>query len=179
MDATTILNDLAKRPLDALTMIEPKLDTQVLNIHIDGHPNSIAWLLWHAGRELDVQLSDLSGNEQVWTSQGFDKRFDLGLSSDDLGAAQMGYGQSPEQAEAIKVDDPSLLVEYLDATTQAQVTYLSGLSDSDLAEVIDAQWNPPVTRASRIVSISVDAAEHVAQAAFILGTKAAEAVESK
>jgi hypothetical protein len=81
----------------------------------------------------------------------------------------MGYGHTAEQARAVVVEDPEQLLEHLAAVVDAQVEYLRSLDESALDEVIDEQWDPPVTRASRLVSISVDAAEHVAQAAYIAG----------
>ncbi|GAA1112962.1 hypothetical protein HNR24_002168 [Nesterenkonia jeotgali] len=35
--------------------------------------------------------------------------------------------------------------------------------------MIDAGWNPPVTRGARLISISLDALAHIAQAAYITG----------
>ncbi|MYM19925.1 DUF664 domain-containing protein [Brevibacterium sp. 5221] len=173
MESIAILTDLARRPADSLAAIADSLDPAVLNVHVGGHPNSPAWLLWHTGREIDVQIADLAGTEQVWTAQGFDARFDLGLDDAELGAAQMGYGQSAEQAERIVVDDPRLLIDYIEAATEAQVDYVSQLTEAQVAEVIDEQWDPPVTRAGRLISVSVDAAEHIAQVAYVLGTDAA------
>ncbi|MFT0846167.1 DinB family protein [Actinomycetaceae bacterium L2_0104] len=163
MDSIEILKDLADRPRAAAQALRPKLTPELLNAHPQ-HDNSIAWLLWHAGRELDVQVADLSGEEPVWTAQGFDRRFGLGISPDN-----MGYGHTPEQARAIAIDDPDLLIEHLEAVIDAQLAYLDGLNGDSLSEIIDEQWDPPVTRGSRLISISVDALEHVGQAAYITG----------
>ena len=35
--------------------------------------------------------------------------------------------------------------------------------------MVDEQWDPPVTRGARLVSILDDAAQHIAQAAYVLG----------
>lgn len=167
MDAIEILRDLTERPREAAVRLLPSLTPKLLNAH-PYHDNSIAWLLWHAARELDAQLSDLSGQEPVWTAQGFDRRFDLGI-----GADEMGYGHSPEQARAIRVDDPDLLVAHLGAVVEVQLDYLATLDEKALSEVVDENWSPPVTRGARLVSISVDALEHVGQAAYIAGMEAA------
>ncbi|RGE18848.1 DinB family protein [Leucobacter sp. wl10] len=163
MNATEILKDLADRPRRAAEMLRGSLTPELLNAH-PHHDNSIAWLLWHAARELDEQLAALSGRETVWLSDGFDRRFAL-----DLGPHEMGYGHTARQARAVEVGDPELLLEHLSAVVGAQIAYLESLDDAALAEVVDEGWDPPVTRASRLVSISVDAAEHVAQAAYIAG----------
>lgn len=167
MNGIEILSDLARRPQQAAEALRGSLTPQLLNAH-PHHDNSVAWLLWHAARELDEQLAALSGREPVWTAQGFDRRFGL-----DLDPHEMGYGDTPEQARAIRSDDPELLLEHLGAVVDAQLDYLASLDEAALDEIVDDRWDPPVTRASRLISISVDAAEHVGQAAYVAGMGAA------
>lgn len=162
MDTQQIFTTLAGLPLTSATNL-PKLSEQQLNTHLAGHPNSIAWLLWHSGREVDVQLAHLTGDKQLWDA--FADRFDLG----ELGAS-IGYGHSQAEAERIKVTDQGLLLEYLGATLSALGNYASTLSPAQLDEVIDRAWDPAVTRGVRLISIIDDAIAHVAQAAFIAGT---------
>ncbi|MEB4616393.1 mycothiol transferase [Leucobacter sp. M11] len=163
MNATEVLIDLATRPLIAAEQLRPALTPERLNAH-PHHDNSIAWLLWHAAREIDEQLSQLSGAVPLWTAQGFDVRFDL-----EVEPHHIGYGHSSAEARAIVVTDPDLLVSYLSAVVGAQVEYLRSLSETALDDVIDAQWDPPVTRGVRLVSISADALAHVEQAAYLAG----------
>ena len=54
------------------------------------------------------------------------------------------------------------------ATAQA---YLGGLTEVELAEVIDDRWDPPVTRGVRLVSVFADAPEHVGQVGYVTGMK--------
>lgn len=164
MDAIALLRDLATRPRDAARALREDLTPQILTAHPGGHPNSVAWLLWHAAREMDAQIAALCGDEQVWTAQGFDARFDLGEVGD-----QVGYGHTEEQARAITADDPELLLEHLDAVTAALDTYLGMLTDDDLDDIIDEEWDPPVTRGARLISLIDDAAQHVGQAAYVVG----------
>lgn len=164
MNGTDMLIDFAQRPGQALGFFADRLDATVLNSHPAGQDNSPAWLLWHAARQWDMQLSDLSGREQVWSSQGFAKRSELAGASD-----RMGFGDTPEQARAIRVDDAAVLVELLAAVADATEDYVRSLSDTDLDDVVDRDWDPPVTRGQRLVSIINDASEHVAQAAYVVG----------
>lgn len=170
MNAIDILTDLAGRPLDALHLFWDRLEPTDLNRHPGGHDNSPAWLLWHAGREIDVQLAPLSGHPQAWMTGGFDKRFGLHLSPEDL-----GYGHSPEQARAIVVPETdagkSLLRDYLAAVTEQARAYVNSLSEADLDEVVDNRWDPPVTRGVRLVSLFDDALQHVGQVAYVAGMK--------
>lgn len=137
----------------------------MLNEHLGGHDNSVAWLLWHTGREMDAQLADLSGQAEVWGN--FRERVGLGAAGDAV-----GYGHTPAQARAIVVDDAAPLLDYLDAVTEALGVYLRGLTDGDLDAVIDENWDPPTTRGVRLVSMIDDAAQHVGQAAYVLGSRA-------
>lgn len=163
MRTTEVLADLARRPLDAAEALRPKLVPELLNAHAH-HDNSIAWLLWHAAREIDAQIADLSGDEPIWTAQGFDQKFHL-----DLPASRIGYGDSSEDARRLVCDDADLLLEHLRAAVEAHVAYLCGLDDAALDEVIDADWDPSVTRASRLISVSADALEHIGQSAYVTG----------
>lgn len=164
MDAITVLTDAAARPAEAARRLADALTPEVLNAHIGGHPNSPAWLLWHMGREIDVQVADLTGHEQVWTAQGFRDR----LGTQSLGDS-MGYGMSAEEARDVRSDDAEGLLAYLDAATASLTDYLGTLSDAMLDDVVDEQWDPPVTRGVRLVSVIDDAAQHVGQVAYIAG----------
>ncbi len=160
MDATEIFVDFASRPIDAVHNL-PDLTPEQLNAHPGGHDNSIAWLLWHAGREVDMQLSQLNGSEQLWTAQGFKDRF--ALSHGD----SLGYGHSSEEARSIVVNDQKLLVAYVTETLTSLIEYAKSGLDWD--DVIDRNWTPAVTRGVRMISIVDDAAQHVGQAAYIAG----------
>lgn len=161
MNTTELFLDLAHRPIDAAKNL-PELSAEQLNAHPGDHPNSIAWLLWHSGREVDVQLADLRGKEQLW--ENYRERFNLGEIGDSL-----GLGHTPEEAAQIKVADQQLLIDYLDATLTALIEYAGGLSEADFGEIIDENWDPAVTRGARLISIVDDAAQHVGQAAYAAG----------
>ena len=164
MDARDVLSEAASRPATEAKALANTLPEGALNAHAGGHTNSIAWLLWHAGRQMDVQLAQLSGEPQVWHSQGFDSRFNMGELGDTV-----GYGHTAEQARAVVVEDAALLGDYLGAATAALSEYIAGLSEADLDDVIDTSWTPHVTRGVRLVSMIDDAAQHVGQAAYAAG----------
>ena len=167
MDARDVLSEAASRPATEAKALVNTLPEGALNAHAGGHTNSIAWLLWHAGRQMDAQLAQLNGEPQVWHGQRFDSRFNLG----ELGDTE-GYGHTAEQARAVVVEDAALLVEYLGAATAALSKYIAGLSEADLDDVIDTSWTPHVTRGVRLVSMIDDAAQHVGQAAYAAGVLA-------
>ena len=173
MDARDVLREAASRPATEAKALVSTLPEGILNAHAGGHTNSIAWLLWHAGRQMDAQLAQLSSEPQVWHGQGFDSRFNLG----ELGET-IGYGHTAEQARAVVVEDAALLAEYLGAAAAALSEYIAGLSEADLDDVIDTSWTPHVTRGVRLVSMIDDAAQHVGQAAYAAGILAGEAASS-
>ena len=162
MNSQELFADFVRRAIDAAKNLPP-LTVEQLNAHPGDHPNSIAWLLWHSGREVDAQLAELTGQEQLWESHR--GGFDLG----EIGES-VGYGHTPEQAARIKVEDQQLLVDYLDAALTTLNDYAAGLTDSDFDEIVDHDWNPPVTRGVRLVSIVDDAIQHLAQAAYAAGS---------
>lgn len=164
MDALDLLRDLSSRPRHSAAALRGRLDPEVLAAHPGGHPNSVAWLLWHTGREIDVQLAALTGEDEVWVSRGVAER--LGLGED---GAAVGYGHTPEQARAIEVSDGEALLDYVDQALDALDFHLDGVTYADLDDIVDADWDPPVTRAARLVSILDDAIQHLAQAAYVLG----------
>ncbi|AHW64214.1 Putative membrane protein [Corynebacterium glyciniphilum AJ 3170] len=167
MKATDILQDLTGRVREAVGEIPRDLPTEVVNAHPAGHPNSLVWLLWHTGRELDVQLSGLTADEEVWTSEGYDS------SSGVQGAGEsMGFGQTPAQAQDVTAAEAGPVTDYVTAVCDAVDAYLSTLDDADLDAVIDDAWDPPVTRGVRLISILHDAVIHLGQAAYVLGTDA-------
>lgn len=161
MDINDIFSGLVRYPSAAAHNL-PTLSAQQLNAHPAGNPNSIAWLLWHSGREIDAQLADLSDGTQQW--ENYRERFNLGELGDS-----MGYGHTPQQAAEIKVDDQNLLLDYLDTTLRALGEYAGSLSQEELDEVIDRSWEEPVTRGVRLLSIIDDATVHVGQAAYAAG----------
>jgi len=167
MKPTTILHNAATRPTEAAERLRTSLTPQVLNAHPGGHDNSVAWLLWHTGRELDVQTADLAGTEEVWSTGGFAERTGLGAAGDAL-----GLGHSAEAARAIRTDYGDALVDYVAAATDALLDYISTLSEADLDQIIDENWDPPVSRGVRIVSMIDDAAQHLGQAAYAVGAAA-------
>ena len=164
MRATTILHNAATRPAEAAQRLRASLSSEVLNAHLGDHDNSVAWLLWHTGREIDVQTADLAGTSEAWSHEGYAQLTGIGAVGDGL-----GLGHTTGEAREITSDQGDALVDYVAAATDALLAYISTLTDADLDEVIDENWDPPVTRGVRLVSIIDDAAQHVGQAAYAVG----------
>ena len=164
MGVLELLEDAASRPCDVARVVLDGISPEVLNTMPDGTGNSVAWLVWHAARQQDAQIAQLSGAPQVWTAQGWHAKFGLDRPEDAI-----GLGDTPPDVARVRVADPHLLRDYLAAAVAATAGYLRGLSEADLDEVVDRSWDPPVTRGVRIVSALDDAAQHLGQAAYVRG----------
>ncbi|PZF62548.1 hypothetical protein DEI92_03495 [Curtobacterium sp. MCBD17_034] len=125
--------------------------------------NTLAWLAWHIARGQDAQIADLTGSEQVWTSDGWYDRFGLPFPADAL-----GYGMSRDDVGRVRASS-DLLLGYLRATTARTLEYVRGLAPEDLDAVVDEAWDPPVTAGVRLVSILDDCVQHAGQAGYVRG----------
>ena len=65
--------------------------------------------------------------------------------------------------------DPHLLAGYHDATYEQTIAFIGGLTEADMTKSWIRRWNPPVTMATRLVSVLTDDLEHAGQAAFVKG----------
>ena len=164
MNASDILIDAAARPLEHARLVLDGLTTEEAEVMPGGTANSIAWLLWHAGREIDVQLADLAGGPTVWESGGWAEI--LGI---DREPTDFGLGDTAADVAALRAPNVAGLGEYLEACTEALTSYIAALGDDAFAEIVDRSYDPPVTRATRLVSIIDDTAAHVGQAAYARG----------
>lgn len=164
MDTRELLADAASRPIDSAALVLKDISSDALHAQPMGRGNTIAWLVWHAARQMDVQLSHLTGETTVWESGDWAERTGV-----DRGADDFGFGDPAEQVAALRVEHPDALQDYVKVTAEALTSYVRTLSDEDLDEVIDRQWDPPVTRGVRLVSVIDDAVAHIGQAQYARG----------
>ena len=109
-------------------------------------------------------LADVAQAEQSWISQGWVERFGLPFDPRDA-----DYGHRAAEVAAVRVESGELLVGYYDAVHQQTIRHVEGLTDVDLARVVDRSWDPPVTLGLRLVSVIADGLQHAGQAAFVRG----------
>jgi len=161
--ANDLLVDAFGRVRDAVHQATEGLGREQLTHRLDPDANTIAWLVWHLTRVQDDHVAHLAGTEQVWTRDGWVERMGLPFAPEEH-----GYGHTSEQVAAVDVPAADL-VGYHDAVHARTVEYLGSLEEEAYAEIVDRSWDPPVTRAVRLVSIVEDDLQHVGQAAFIRG----------
>ncbi len=161
--ATDVIIDGLNRVKENVHAAVDGLSRRQLADRLDDDANSIAWLVWHLTRVQDDHVAGVAGTTQVWISAGWSGRFALPLDNHDH-----GFGHTPQQVGQV-VADAEMLTWYHDAVHGRTVDFVQGLSDIDLARVVDRRWDPPVTLAARLVSVVDDCAQHVGQAAFVRG----------
>lgn len=161
--AQEILRDAFTRLIEHVDELTDGLTDGQANYRPSPNANSIAWLLWHSARVQDVQVAHLADVEQAWTRDGWVERFVLDLPRDDT-----GYGHSPE--DVAKVQAPAkLLAGYYHAVHKLTLEYIASIDGDELARVVDTRWDPPVTVSARLISSIDDCAQHLGQAAYVLG----------
>ncbi|ALG11392.1 mycothiol transferase [Kibdelosporangium phytohabitans] len=163
MPSTDLLTDAFDRVKEEVHATLDGLTPDNLAYRVTENANSIAWLIWHLTRVQDDHIADLAGTEQVWTAQGWAKRFGL-----PLGEGETGYGHTADQVAKVQ-STAELLAGYYDATHEQTIAYVKTLTDDDHERIVDTAWDPPVTLAVRLISVIGDDLEHVGQAAFIRG----------
>ncbi|MGW3208483.1 mycothiol transferase [Streptomyces sp. NPDC001135] len=126
--------------------------------------NSLAWLVWHLTRVQDDHVADAFDLDQVWLSQGWEKRFGLDLPRHDT-----GYGHSPAKVAKVRVESADQLTGYYDAVHEQTLGALRSLAAKDLERIVDERWDPPVSLGVRLVSVLSDDLQHVGQAAYLRG----------
>jgi hypothetical protein len=167
MTSAELLVDAFSRIRAVVHDVVGALTPEQLAVRLDNNANSIAWLVWHLTRIQDDHVADAAQVEQLWTSHGWAKRF--GLPFDPRAT---GYGHSADDVAAVKVETGELLIEYHDAVHEQTTQYVQGLTDADLARVVDESWDPPVSLGVRLVSVITDDLQHAGQAAFVRGVVA-------
>ncbi len=85
----------------------------------------------------DAQVASAVGRDQVWTRDGWARRFDLPF---DDGAT--GYGQSADDVARVRARD-DLLLGYVHAVQVESRDVLASLTADDLDRVVDEAWTRP------------------------------------
>jgi hypothetical protein len=164
MNGTDVLIDGLDRVRGGVHRLVDGLDPDELTYQPRPGANTIGWQVWHLTRGTDAQVADLDDTSQLWTTGGFAER--LGFDPDP---GDTGYGHTPEQAAAVRIDQMDLMLGYLDEVIARSVARLRRLSDEDLDRVVDRNWEPPVTEGVRWVSIIGDCLQHIGQANYVKG----------
>jgi hypothetical protein len=123
--------------------------------------NSIAWLAWHLSRWRDAVSASISGEPQVWVSEGWAARY-------GMPGERTGLGDTPAQVTAFRVER-TVLFGYVDAAHRVTVERVSRLTPTQFAQstVSYAGEQRPAWRA--LAGVCSDSAQHAGQIAYLRG----------
>jgi hypothetical protein len=158
-----LLLDAFERLPDLVHSAVEGLSEEELHARLDPEANHIAWLIWHLARVQDAQVAQIARAKQVWTEEGWSRRWQLPFDDRDT-----GYGHGPNDVAAT-TGDAELLLGYFDAVHARTIEFLRSFDEADLERVLDRRWDQPVTVGVRLVSIAGDGFEHGAEANFVRG----------
>lgn len=158
-----LLVDSFTRVRELVVDLTTGLTLDVAEYRPDPDANSIAWLLWHLTRIQDDHIAGVAGARQVWSEEGWHRRFGLPF---DVSAT--GYGQSSHEVGLVRIGGEQL-DGYHEDVHAATLRYLDRLDAAELDRVVDDSWDPPVTAAVRLVSVLGDCNQHLGQAAYLRG----------
>jgi hypothetical protein len=164
MNTAELLEDGYGRIKEAVHGAVAGLTPAELAHRIDPAANPVGWLVWHLTRVQDDHVADVAGRPQTWTQDGWQERFGLPLDPADI-----GYGHTPDQVAELSAASADLLTGYYDAVHEQTLSFVRGLGDADLDEIVDRRWDPPVTLGVRLLSVVNDDLQHAGQAALLRG----------
>jgi hypothetical protein len=164
MEIPDLLQELYGRIAPLAHEAVSDLDADGLNHRPNAESNHVGWLVWHIARVLDHQICGQSGERQLWLDGDWAARLHREPEADDI-----GFGHTPEQVAALRVEKASDVLDYLDAVSERTKNYLGSLSGADLDKVIDSSYTPPVTLGVRLVSVADDCLQHAGQALYLRG----------
>lgn len=163
MQLNDVLIDAFRRIKEEVHNAVEGLSEKDLAFRPSDSANSIAWLIWHLTRIQDDHLAGAMNAEQVWTRNGWARKFKLPIDDTDT-----GYGYSPDEVASVRASS-QMLLGYHDAVHAQTIAYIQKLDAEDYDAIVDKRWDPPVTMAVRLVSIISDDLQHVGQAAYVRG----------
>lgn len=135
--------------------------------------NPLGWTVWHLTRVQDGQIADLMGEADLWTRDGWHRKFDRPPDHDDS-----GYGHTPAEVSAFKSPSAKVQLDYLRAVTARTKHYLASLTPPDLDRPLEPGPDPS-TVGIRLVSIVTDCHWHAGEASYIRGLLRARAKSTR
>ena len=165
MEWQDLLLDGYGRIAEALEEALGGLTPDDLNQQLHPDCNSMGWLAWHLTRVQDDHIADLTGEKQLWLSEGWYSRFNRAPDPKDI-----GFGHTSEDIATFKSPDADTILGYHHAVLEQTRRYISSLSAADLDRELNEPWFQPLpTVGVRLISILADDLQHVGQIAYTRG----------
>ena len=125
--------------------------------------NPIGWLAWHLTRTQDKNYSELLGEEEAWTADGWCERFGMAADSGS------GIGNTPEQVRAFDPIDSDTLLAYFEVAREKSRRFLDAVTDDDLERPSAAGVARDETIKLSIARVTGDLIQHTGQIAYVRG----------
>ncbi len=128
--------------------------------------NSIGWLAWHLTRSHDRNMSEIMGEEQLWTKDGWYARFGRGPDP-----GETGVGHTSEQARTFVSPPREVIMAYHHAVLDRVRQYLgTRLTESEL----ERTYTSPTFKTERqlegaLIGVIQQGFLHVGQAGYVRG----------
>ena len=128
--------------------------------------NSIGWLLWHTIRGIDRNMSEVMGEDQLWTNDGWHAKFGCGPDP-----AETGLGHTAAQVKAFKAPPPEVYLGYYRAIMEKVTTYIN--SRLDETELSRHYFSPTLKKESNVNTVLAGVfwhgGNHIGQADYARG----------
>lgn len=126
--------------------------------------NSMAWLVWHLSRWRDRVSASVTGETQVWISEGWAERFAI---SED----RTGLGDTTEQVASFRVPRDQVL-GYAAAAHRATVERVMKITPERFDEEIETVYGDRRSVWRIFGGVIGDSTEHVGQINYLRGMTA-------
>ncbi len=123
--------------------------------------NSIAWLVWHLSRWRDRTSAIVSGETQIWITEGWSERFAV---SED----RTGLGDTVNQVAGFRAER-DLVLSYADAAHRTIVDRVLKLTSEQLEEPVKGLPGEPQPGWKVLAGVIGDSTEHVGQINYLRG----------
>ena len=167
MAATDVIKTALERNWGMVDRALEGLDDATLARQVTDQCNSIAWLMYHLNRVVDIFVNTrLKSNNQIWLQDGWNHKFGM---SDDSGEGS-GSGWTAGQVAAWVPPPRDVLLGYYEAAKTSAREYLSSLTDADLdANVPSTPGSEPRPVHDMLGILVFDNVVHGGQIAFLRG----------
>jgi DinB superfamily len=151
---------------DELGQVLQGLTVEDLNTQPAPDCNSIGWLAWHLTRSHDRNMSEVMGEEQLWTAEKWHAKFNR---APDPG--ETGVGHTTEQARAFQSPEAAVILAYHHAILLKIENYINTrLTEEELGRESYSptfKFTRPVSK--RIIGVIQQGFLHVGQAGYVRG----------
>lgn len=166
MAATDVISTSLERNWSMVGRALEGLDDAIMARQPNDDSNSIAWLMFHMNRVVDLFFNErLQSKPHIWVKDGWHQKFGM-----DDNPANNGQGWTKEQLAQWTPPSKELLMAYSEAVKECAREYLKALTDEELAGSVMIQPANEPRLISDLLGVFVfDNITHGGQIAYLRG----------